>query len=472
MTTPETLSPTDPSAATPSDSYRFPPGPKTPELLNGVAFLVARDAMMRRIQRRYGDIFTMRMPGFGQMVVVTRPDQVKQVYTAKPDVLHAGKNPLGEVLGRGSLFSMDEERHLNERRMLLPPFHGERMRSYEAIIEEEALRQMASWPDGVEFASIESFQTITLRIILRTVFGAEGRELAELEKLLPPLTTLGQRLVTAPILRRDWGRRSPGARWKRLHAAYRRLADKLVDDHLADPDLEQRIDILALMLRAQLADGDEVDHSDVADELLTLLVAGHETTASALAWSVERLRRHPAVLRRLEDEARGEDNALRLATAEEVLRVRPVINATARLVVKPFEVDGWRLAPGSRVVTGIALVHKDGRFHPEAERFEPDRYLGKKPDTYSWIPFGGGVRRCLGAAFAQFEIDTVLRTLLRSFELQTTNEPGEREKFRGVAFAPSKGGVAVVRRRALPPAEDAQSEAEPESTDLITALNS
>jgi cytochrome P450 len=407
----------------------------------------------------------MEMPGFGTMVLVTHPDLVKQVYTAKPDVLHGGKNPLGEVLGPGSLFSMDEERHLEERRMLLPPFHGERMRSYESIIEEEALREMGRWADGVEFASIESFQTITLRIILRAVFGAEGRELAELERLLPPMTTLGQRLVTIPILRRDWGRHSTGARWKRMHAEYRRLADTLVDQHLADPDLEERIDILALMLRAQREDRGTVDKADLADELLTLLVAGHETTASALAWSVERLRRHPEVLRRLEDEARGEENALRLATAEEVLRVRPVINATGRVVMKPFELGEWLIPPGASVVTGIAPLHHDGRFHARAERFEPGRYVGKKPDTYAWIPFGGGMRRCLGAAFAQFEIDVVLRTLLRNFELQATSAPGERESFRGVAFAPSKGGAAVVRRRPL-------AQAEPESAALMTALNS
>ncbi len=457
--------PTAESTAETPAAYRLPPGPTTPSLVNGIAFLFARNAMIRRLSARYGDALTMRMPTFGTMVLVTRPDLVKAVYTAKPDVLHGGKNPLGEVLGPGSLFSMDEEAHLNERRMLLPPFHGERMRSYEAIIEEEALRGMAGWQDGVEFASISSFQKITLRIILRTVFGAEGRELAELEKLLPPLTTLGQRLVTISILRRDWGRHSPGARWKRMHAQYRRLADTLVDQHLADPELEERIDILALMLRAHLAEGDEVDKSALADELLTLLVAGHETTASALAWSVERLRRHPEILRRLEEEARGEENALRIATAEEVLRVRPVINATARLVMKPFELDEWVLPPGSRVVTGIAPLHHDGRFHERANRFEPDRYVGKKPDTYAWIPFGGGMRRCLGAAFAQFEIDVVLRTLLRNFELSPTSEPGERESFRGVAFAPSKGGAAVVRRRALP-------QAEPESAALMTALNS
>jgi cytochrome P450 family 138 len=463
-------------AAMTTETYRLPPGPKTPKVLNGIVFLAARNAFISRLQRRYGDALTMLMPGFGQMVLITRPDLVKQVYTAKPDVLHAGKNPLGEILGPGSLFSMDEERHLRERRMLLPPFHGERMRSYEAIIEEEARREMARWPEGTEFASNESFQTITLRIILRTVFGAEGRELAELEQLLPPMTTIGQRLVTVPFLRRDFGRRSPGARWKRMHARYRRIADKLVDDHLADPKLDERIDILALMLRAQLADGGTVDHADVADELLTLLVAGHETTASVLSWSVERLRRHPEVLRRLEEEARGDDNALRLATAEEVLRVRPVINATARLVMKPFDLGEWRLPPGARVVTGIAPMHHDDRFHERAGAFDPDRFVGRKPDTYAWIPFGGGVRRCLGAAFAQFEIDIVLRTMLREFELAPTNAPGEREAFRGVAFSPAKGGMAKVRRRALavdaaPAAAEAQAES-PESAALITALNS
>jgi cytochrome P450 family 138 len=445
--------------------YRLPPGPKTPKLLNGLTFLVARNAMVRRLTDRYGDALTMQMPGFGTMVLVTSPDLVKQVYTAKPDVLHGGKNPLGEILGPGSLFSMDEDEHLRERRILLPPFHGERMRSYEEIIEEEALREMGTWRDGVEFASIESFQTITLRIILRAVFGAEGRELAELERLLPPMTTLGQRLVTIPVLRRDWGRCSSGARWKRMHARYRRLADTLVDQHLADPALEERIDILALMLRAELEDRGEVDKADLADELLTLLVAGHETTASALAWSVERLRRHPEILRRLEDEARTEENALRLATAEEVLRVRPVINATGRVVMKPFELGEWLIPVGASVVTGIAPLHHDDRFHERAERFDPDRYVGKKPDTYAWIPFGGGLRRCLGAAFAQFEIDVVLRTLLRNFELAPTSAPGERESFRGVAFAPSKGGVAVVHRRTL-------AQAEPESAALMTALNS
>ncbi len=443
------------------DDYRLPAGPRTPRLITGFAFLLARNAMMRHLQRRYGDAYTLQMPGFGRMVVVSTPELVKQVYTAKPDVLHGGKNPLGEVLGPGSLFAMDEERHLQERRMLLPPFHGDRMRSYEPLIEEEALAALSRWPEGEAFPSIRTFNTITLCIILRAVFGAEGGELAALERLLPPLTAVGQRIVTAPFLRRDLGPRSPGRRFRQMMVRYRKLVDALIDGHLADPALEERIDILALVLRAQRDAGQSLDRSELGDELLTLLVAGHETTASALAWSVERLSRHPEVLARLEEEAAGEGSALRLATIEEVLRARPVINATGRVAMQPFQIGQWRLPAGTVLLTGITPLHRDGRFHPEALRFDPDRYLGRKPDTYSWIPFGGGMRRCLGAAFAQFEMDVVLRTVLRHFEILPSNAPPERESFRGVAFAPSKGGMVRVRRRALALSEPAPALAAP-----------
>lgn len=429
--------------------YRLPPGPKTPALFNGIAFLTARPRLMERFRRRYGEAYTVTMPVFGRMVVLSHPDLIKQVFTAKPDVLHGGENPLGEMLGPGSLFSMDEEEHLEERRMLLPPFHGERMRSYETLIEEEARRRMASWPEGEEFATIESFQAITLRIILRAIFGAKGDELRELEELMPPFTALGQRLVTFKALRRNIGPWSPGGRFRRMSDRYRALVDQLIAEHLADPELEERIDILAMMLLAQRERGG-IDRAALGDELLTLLVAGHETTASALAWSVERLRRHPDALRRLEREAAGEDATLRLATINEVLRVRPVIGGTIRVVAKPFELGEWLLPPGTVITPSAALTHADDRFHPGAETFDPDRYVGRKPDTYAWIPFGGGVRRCLGAAFAQFEMDIVLRTLLRGFELVPTDEPGEELSFRGVAFAPAKGGRAIVRRRRAP----------------------
>ncbi len=434
----------------PAEEFRLPDGPSTPRLLNGLLFLVAQRRLSRRLHRRYGDAFTLELPVIGRTIVVSHPDLVKEVYTAKPTVLHGGKNPLGTLLGPGSLFSMDEERHIEERRTLLPPFHGDRMRSYDGLIEEEALSAMRGWPDDQRFPTINTFKRITLRVILRAVFGAEGAELADLEELLPRMTALGQRLVTAPILRRDFGRWSPGRRYAAMRRRYDEVVGALIDKRLADRELSGRIDILALMLSPLREARRKINRSDLADELLTLLVAGHETTASSLAWTVERLRRHPHILRRLEQEVEGDESALRTATILEVHRTRPVIGVTGRMVMQPFQLGEWRLPPGTRVVTQIAVTHDDNRFHPNAARFDPDRYVGRKPDTYSWIPFGGGVRRCLGAAFAQLEMDVVIRTMLRHFELVPTDARGERESFRGVAFAPADGGIAVVRRRVSP----------------------
>jgi hypothetical protein len=435
---------------TSEQEYRLPDGPKSPVFLNGLLFLVAQNRSTRRLQRRYGDAYTVKLPVIGTAVVVSNPDLVKAVFTAKPTVLHGGENPLGSLLGPGSLFSMDEARHLEERRTLLPPFHGDRMRSYDGLIEEETLRATRTWPDGEEFPTIRTFNRITLRVILRAVFGAEGAELADLEQLLPRIASVGQRLVTAPILRRDFGPWSPGRRYAAMRRRYDGIVGTLIDKHLSDPELGQRIDILALMLKPVREAGEQVNRGDLADELLTLLLAGHETTSSSLAWTVERLRRHPNFLGRLEQEAQGDSSALRTATILEVQRTRPVISATGRMVMQPFELGEWRLPPGTRVVTEASVIHADERFHPNASSFDPDRYRGKKPDTYSWIPFGGGVRRCIGAAFAQFEMDVVIRTVLRHFELLPTDRPGERESFRGLAFAPAKGGLAVVRRRRTP----------------------
>jgi len=443
-----------------TEDFRLPNGPRTRRHLNGLLFLFARRWTTARLQRRYGDAYTLDLPVVGRTVIVSHPDLVKAVYTAPPTVLHGGKNPLGSLLGPGSLFSMDEERHLEERRKLLPPFHGERMRSYDALIEEEALREMRTWPQRREFATIASFQRITLRVILRAVFGAEGAELTDLEELLPRMTALGQRLVTATILRRDFGRFSPGHRYREMRRRYDEIVRALIDQRLADPQLGERIDVLALMLAPLRESFERIDHDELADELLTLLVAGHETTASSLAWTVERLSRHPSVLRRLEHEAEGDSSALRTATILEVLRVRPVIDLTGRAVMQPFQLGEWRLPPGVRVITHIGTVHADDRFHPEASRFDGDRYVETKPATYAWIPFGGGMRRCIGAAFAQLEMDVVIRTVLRQFELQPTDVPGERWSFRGVAFAPAKGGVAVVRRRDEPLGAEAATPAE------------
>jgi cytochrome P450 len=430
-----------------STETRLPPGPRLPAAVQGMAFATMQQRVMPAMQRRYGDAFTTAMPGMRRCVIVSDPELVKAVFKAKPDVLHGGVNPLSHVLGPSSMFSLDEARHLSQRRLLLPPFHGERMKSYEAIIEEEALREMATWPEGEEFATFAPMMRITLNAILRAVFGAEDEELDGLRKLLPAMTKLGSRLVMVPALQRDLGRLSPWQRFMRQRAAYDRLVEALIDKGRRDPALEERADVLALLLQATHEDGTPMTDAEITDQLLTLLVAGHETTAGTLAWSVERLRRHPAVLSRLVAEAADGGGAYREATIREVQRTRPVIVGTGRYVAKPFDLGPWRLPPGYMIIIAATTMHLDSRFFARPREFDPGRFLGRKPDTYQWVPFGGGLRRCIGAAFAHMEMDVVLRTMLREFELAPATERPERWRFRGVAFVPSRGGQAMIRRR-------------------------
>jgi cytochrome P450 len=430
-----------------SSAATVPPGPRLPRILSGVAVLTRREAVLRRFRGRYGDAFTVNLPTFGRTVVVSSPDFVKQVFQAKPDVLAFGvRSPLGDVLGPGSLFSMDGEQHLRERRLILPPFHGERMKSYEGIVEEEALREMDSWPTGREFQTLPSFMRITLNVILRTVFGAAEGETGGLASLLPKLVTRASLLSLVPALRRDLGPGSPGRQFQRLRAEYDATIDQMIDARLHDPDAGEREDVLSMLLRANYDDGASMSRSAIADELLTLLAAGHETTATSLAWMIERLRRHPLVVQRLAEEAEGEGNELRMASILEVQRTRPVIIGTGRHVIQDFPLGQYVIPAGYHVFVVATAIHNDERFFERPLQFDPDRFLGRKPDTYTWIPFGGGTRRCPGAAFAHMEMDIVIRTLLRTFELQPSSEPDEAWRNRGVAFAPRRGGRAVVRR--------------------------
>jgi cytochrome P450 len=433
-------------------SYRYPNGPRAPKWAQGLLAGLSQLPTLRRLHKRYGDAFTIHVPLFGKTVVVADPALIKQTFMAAPDVLYAGeRSPLRAVLGESSLLTIDGARHLQQRRLLLPPFHGKRMQAYERIVREEALRELDSWPERQEFRTLEPMSRITLNAILRAVFGAQGAELERLRQLLPGIVRLGSRLVAVPFLHRDLGRWSPWGRFLRLRRAFDAEVDALIDTARGAPDLEQREDVLALLVQARHESGEPMSRAEIADQLLTLLVAGHETTAASLAWTVERLRRHPDILSRLTDEARAGGGDLREATIREVQRTRPVIQGTSRFVMQPFDLGPWRLEPGSSVVVSALLTHEDPRFYSDPLRFSPDRFLDAKPDTYAWLPFGGGVRRCIGAAFAHMEMDVVLRTLLERYELVTTSEPDEGWRFRGVAFAPARGGRAIVRRR---PASD------------------
>jgi cytochrome P450 family 138 len=403
---------------------------------------------MRRMRRRYGSAFTVNVPIFGRAVIISDPAEVKQLFTTSPEIADNLDINLGRVLGPHSFFAISGDTHKQQRRLLVPPFHGRRLRAYSGIVEEEATREMATWPQGREFATLPSMMRITLNVILRAVFGADGSELAELRVLLPKMVTLGSRLATVPVPRIDLGRWSP---WGRAFA-YRREYDAIVDRLIAaarqDPDLDARNDVLALMVQSRYDDGSAMSRDEIADQLLTLLTAGHETTATTLAWAVERLRRHPEILRRLTSEVDEGGMRLREATILEIQRTRPVIEWTARQVRAPnMNLGRWMLPKGQVVMVNIYLMHNDEALFPDARRFHPDRFLDSKPDPCEWIPFGGGVRRCIGAAFANMEMHVVLRTLLRDFILEQTSERGERWHSRGIAYCPAKGGIAVVHRR-------------------------
>jgi cytochrome P450 len=289
---------------------------------------------------------------------------------------------------------------------------------------------------------------ITLNIILRAIFGADGAELETLRRIIPPWVTLGSRLAVLPTRTRDYGRWSPWTRLANYRAEYDATVGKLIDEALADARVGERTDVLALLLRSTYEDGTPMSRSEISDELLTLLAAGHETTASTLAWAFERISRHPAVLADLVAEAATDGNEYRQAAILEVQRNRTVIDFAGRRVLAPVvELGQWRIPRGYSVSVAIGQVHGNAGEFPDPQRFDPQRFMGKRPSTFGWIPFGGGTRRCVGAAFANMEMDVVLRTVLRHFTIEVTTKPGEKWHSRGVAFTPKKGGRVTVRRR-------------------------
>jgi cytochrome P450 len=389
-------------------------------------------------------------PPFKHLVFVGSPELVRQVFSGDPKQLHFGApNPLGKLTGEKSLFSLDEEEHLEQRRIILPPLHGARMHAYEAIVEEETLREIETWPEGVELRTTDPFMRITLNIILRAVFGVrDGALMDELRVKTPEAVKIGSRLMGMGPFQRDLGPWSPYGRFRRLIQRFEWGVHALLDQARRDPRLDEREDVLALLAQATHEDdGSLLSDREVVDQLTAIVAAGHETTANTLAWAVERLRRHPAVLGRLVREADAGGREMRIATIYELQRTRPVIPGTGRMVVAPFELGRYILPPGTVIILPTPFLHNDPQTYPDPLRFDPDRFLGRRPDPNTWIPFGGGVRRCPGAAFAHMEMDIVLRTLLRELTFEPTTERGERMLFRGVAFAPSRGGRAVVHRR-------------------------
>lgn len=430
-----------------TDPVRLPPTVPMPKWLAALSVLLARKRAVRVLGRRCGSEFTVNLPVVGNVSVVSDSAVIKDLYTTSSDLVMRPSN-LGSVLGPGSTFSLHGAAHRQRRKLLVPPFHGKRMSGYEAIVEDEVLRETATWPEGREFATQTSMMRITLNVVLRAVFGAEGAELDELRNLLPPLVAAGSRLaVMPPRLRRDAGAWSPGGRFNRYRRRYDEVIAALIAKARCDPDCANRSDVLSLLLAARDEDGQPITDSHIGDELLTLLAAGHETTATTLAWAVERLRRHPGLLRRLVAEVDAGASELLQAAVWEIQRTRPVVEGTGRLTRERIQLGPWVIPEHHLVVVSIVLAHSSEKNYPHAAQFDPDRFVGRPPEASLWVPFGGGVNRCVGAAFANMEMLVTLRTLLRQFEFATTDAKGERNHSRGVANAPGRGGRAIVYRR-------------------------
>src|SRR5215207_9281049 len=444
-----------------TEAVRLPPGPRIPKTVQGLAFLAATHGMFAALGRRYGSEFTVNLALFGQAVVISDPILVKDVFSASSDLIErpTGAGHLGEAFGPGSLCSLAGDELLARRKLVLPPFHGKRVRSYEHIIEEEVVREIANWPEGREFKTLPPMMRMTLNVILRAVFGAEGPALDELRGLLPPLVTMvGAYAVLPPPMRRDLGPWSPGGRFLRYRRRFDAVVDSLIADARADPALEERNDVLALLVQARSDNGEPIPDRHIADELLTLVASGHETTSAGLAWTVERLRRHPALLSRLTEEVDAGGSELRQATIWEVLRTRSVLEGTTRRTKKRIRLGDWVLPEDTAIILSIRTAHASEESFPDAASFNPNRFVGASaPKPFAWIPFGGGVNRCIGAALANMEMDVTLRVMLRELRFAPTDAPGEPRHWRGVATVPGRGGRAVVYRRTAKVSSDADS---------------
>jgi cytochrome P450 len=434
----------------------LPPGPRAPRALQTYLWLTRPTRVFDYCARRYGDPFTLRLMLAGDMVYVADPAAVEQVFRADPKVVHAGEaytmmEPTG---GRRSLFLLDEDEHLRMRKLLLPPLHGERLKRWASVIEDVTEQAVRRWPVGKPFALRPITEAITLDVIMRIVFGIDPERAGELRRLLPGLfhVSLAQApSFVNPRLRKDLGRWSPWGRYVRLRARIDELLYEEIErrrrEVAAASEGENRDDVLSLLLGARDEDGHGLSDVELRDQLVTMLLAGHETTASQLAWAFERILHHPPVLRRLLEEMEEGGSEYLGAVIKETLRSRPVAAHVARMLTEEMEIKGYRIPARTVVALGIYLLHHDPRLYPEPRAFRPERFLdGGAPDHFAWIPFGGGVRRCLGVGLATLEMQVVIPTILRMVALRAARPEPERFDVLGVTLVPSRGGEMVVER--------------------------
>ncbi len=438
-------------AATPAAARAIPglpPGPRMPSALQTAIWSRRAQWMLEQSRARFGEMFTLRIANEGTWVILSNPELVKQVFTGDPRVFHAGEGNqiLRPILGDNSVLVLDEKQHIGQRKLLLPPFHGERMQGYGEKMIEIAAREIDSWPTGVPHKLRPRMQAITLEIILETVFGVHGGKRMEALRValrdFLDLTT--DPLLLAPVILAGPERIRRFPPFRRRVGRVDELIGREIADRRVDEDLAERDDVLSMLVAARHEDGSPMSDAEIRDELLTLLVAGHETTATALSWAMERLVRHPEKLERLRAEALAGEDAYMTATIQETLRLRPVIVIVIRKLTEPVELGGYELPAGAAAVPSIHLIHRDPEIYPEPDSFIPERFLDNPPGTYSWIPFGGGVRRCLGAAFAQFEMAVVLRELVKRRQIAPANPASERVFRRAITETPRHDAEVVL----------------------------
>jgi cytochrome P450 len=436
-----------------SGTINLPAGPSEPSGVQTLRWLLRPIAFMEGCRRRFGDAFSVRFLGFQTpMVMVSHPDAVRALYSERAHGLPPGRSiSLLPILGPRSVLLLEGSEHLARRKLMLPPFHGDRMRAYEPVVREAAEREIDGWPAGEPLAAHPSMQAITLEVIMRAVFGVADAARRErlrdaLRELLGSTASVG--LQFAVLLSRRVGGPDPLARLDALNAVIDEILLAEIAERRADEArTAERDDICSLLVRARFEDGERMADREVRDQLVTLLLAGHETTATALAWTLDLLTHHPAALGRLTEEVdAGEDAYLRAVIAES-LRLRPVLPLAGRRLATELRVDGLALPAGTDVTPAIWLTHTRADVYPEPYAFRPERFLGRAPSTYAWIPFGGGVRRCLGAAFAEMEMRVVLTTLLRRRALRPAGRGAERVARRNVTFSPRNGTRVVAMPR-------------------------
>ena len=436
----------------------MPPGPRWPSFVQFAATWTRPAGSLLRMREKYGPSFTAKLPFNPPFVFITDPDAIKELFQAPPDLIHPGEGArvLEPVLGSNSLILLDEDPHLEHRRLLLPAFHGERMRELAGLMGELTDAELDRWPVGEPVALHPLLQRLTLEIILRAVFGLEqGPRLDALRASVTEVLGYGDNPVSIVPALRNY------LRWTKTLKAFEATVARtdeqihgLINERRAalgaEPDgVSVAPDVLAMLLAARHEDGSPMSDVEIRDELITAVVAGHETTASQLAWLFMRLARAPWVVTKLiaELDAGLGGDYLR-ATLSEIQRLHPVVsNAEPRLVKRPVTIGGVEYPAGVSILASLYLAHRDPALYPQPTRFQPERFLDVKPGTYTWLAFGGGRRRCIGASFAQQEMEIITAAVLRRFTLAAVDQRLERSRRRGITFSPAGGATVVLGLR-------------------------